>query len=167
MFTIISMNAKANKHRISTTPTIENKKARFNYEFLEKYEAGLALLGSEVKSLREGKASIAEAFVRINNNNEAYLIKAFIAPYEQAGRNNHDPNRPRKLLLHKREINRLMGRVNEKGLTIVPVKIYFNERGLAKIQIALARGKANYDKREKIRKRDIERQTARDMRKYK
>ncbi len=160
------MNAKANKNKLTVTPTIDNKKARFNYEFLEKYEAGLALLGTEVKSLREGKASIAEAFIRINDNGEAFLIKAFIAPYEQAGKNNHDPNRPRKLLLHKRELNRLMGRVKEKGLTIVPVKIYFNERGLAKLQIALARGKANYDKREKIRKRDIERQTARDMRKY-
>ncbi len=160
------MNAKANKIKYTNSPTIDNKKAKFNYEFLEKYEAGLSLLGTEVKSLREGKASIAEAFIKINDNGEAYLIKAFIAPYEQAGKNNHDPNRPRKLLLHKREINRLMGRVKEKGLTIVPVKIYFNDRGFAKIQIALARGKANYDKREKIRKRDLDRQTARDMRKY-
>ncbi len=160
------MSAKADKNKSIQSPTIENKKARFNYEFLEKYEAGLALLGTEVKSLRQGKASIAEAFIRITEKPEAFLIKAFIAPYEQAGKNNHDPNRPRKLLLHKREINRLMGKVKEKGLTIVPVKIYFNDRGIAKLQIALARGKANYDKREKIRKRDLDRQTAREARKY-
>ncbi len=156
------MNVKSGKK----TPSIVNKKARFEFEILETLESGIMLLGSEVKSLRQGQGSIAESFIRIKKS-EAYIIKSFIAPYEQAGQQNHDPNRDRKLLLHRREIDRLMGKVQEKGLTIIPLKLYFNDRGYAKIQIALAKGKSRHDKREKIRKRDMDRQVARDMRKYK
>ncbi len=157
------MIEKTNK-KSYTPPSIINKKARFNYDLLETFEAGLILVGSEVKSLREGKASIAEAFVLVKNE-EAWLTGSFIAPYEQAGKFNHDPNRLRKLLLHKRELKRLMGKVREKGLTIIPTKLYFNKRHFAKLEIALAKGKTLYDKREKIRKRDLDREVARSFKK--
>lgn len=153
---------KTDRH---TTPTIINRKARFEYDILETFEAGLVLVGSEVKSLRAGQGSIAESFVRITRE-EAWLQGAFIAPYEQAGKQNHDPNRVRKILLHRREINRLMGKVKEKGLTIIPTKLYFSKRGLAKLEIGLAKGKTLHDKRDQIRKRDMDRQVARDLRKY-
>lgn len=145
------------------SPTIENKKARFDYDIIETIEAGLVLLGSEVKALREGKASLQDSYVRFIKN-EPYLIKAFIGPYTQAGDQNHEPERPRKLLLHKRESKRLLGKVKERGFTLIPVKLYFNKRGYAKVLIALAKGKAKYDKREQIKKRDMERQLAREMR---
>ena len=148
-----------------TPRAILNRKVRFDYDILETFEAGLMLVGSEVKSLRAGQASIAESFVRINRE-EAWLQGAFINPYEQAGKANHDPIRLRKILLHKREINRLMGKVKEKGLTIIPLKLYFNKRGLAKIEIGLAKGKTTHDKRDQIRKRDLDRQVARDLSKY-
>jgi len=148
-----------------STPSILNKKARFEYDILETYEAGLMLVGSEVKSLRAGQGSIAESFIRIRNG-EATLIGSFIAPYEQAGNFNPDPNRLRKILLHRREIHRLMGKVKEKGLTIIPLKLYFNQRGLAKLEIGLAKGKTLHDKRDSIRKRDMDRQMARDRRKF-
>ena len=162
------MNSSENKKSIGKTvrtPSIVNKKARFDYDILETFEAGLVLVGSEVKSVRAGQASIAEAFVRISNE-QAYLQGSFVAPYEQAGQFNHDPNRLRKLLLHRREIKRLMGKVQEKGLTIIPLKLYFNKRGFAKIEVGLARGKTLHDKRDSIRKRDMDRQVARDLRKY-
>jgi SsrA-binding protein len=149
-----------------TAPTIINRKARFEYEILETFESGLVLTGTEVKSLRLGQGSIAESFVRVRNE-EAWLLGAFIAPYEQAGKQNHEPTRTRKLLLHRREIHRLMGKVQEKGLTIIPIKLYFCKRGLAKLEIGLARGKTLHDKRDQIRKRDMDRQVARDLRKYK
>jgi SsrA-binding protein len=161
------MNDQKNKTVTAVrTPSILNRKARFEYEILETVEAGLMLVGSEVKSIRAGQASIAESFVRFQHN-EAWLQGSFIAPYEQAGKFNHDPNRLRKVLLHKREIGRLLGKVKEKGLTIIPVKLYFNKRGLAKLELGLARGKALHDKRDQIRKRDMDRQVARDLRKYK
>ena len=163
------MNDKINKQdkpkRGQTPHAIINRKARFEYYILETFEAGLMLVGSEVKSLRRGEASIAESFIRIKGE-EAWLQDAFIAPYEQSGKFNHEPKRLRKVLLHKREINRLMGKVKEKGLTVIPTKLYFNKRGLAKIEIALAKGKTMYDKRDQIRKRDQDRQVARDLRKY-
>ncbi|MFA5866179.1 MAG: SsrA-binding protein SmpB [Phycisphaerae bacterium] len=158
---------KSDSNKSGQNPhAILNRKARFDYEILETFEAGLILVGSEVKSLRTGQASIAEAFVRITGE-EAWLQGSFINPYEQAGvQFNHDPNRIRKILLHKREINRLMGKVKEKGLTIIPLKLYFNKRGFVKIEIGLAKGKSHHDKREKIRERDLNRQVSRDLRKY-
>ena len=141
----------------------DNRKARFQYELLDKYEAGLMLQGTEVKSLRDGKLSLSEAYCKIDGLGEVYLIDAHIAPYGHGNRTNHDPLRPRKLLLHKQEITRLIGKVREKGLTLVPTKVYF-KGGKAKIEIALAKGKKIHDKRESIKKRDQERDTRREMR---
>jgi len=141
------------------TPRISNKKARFQYEIMEKCEAGLVLKGSEIKSLRAGQASLSEAFVRIKSG-EAYLVGAHIAPYEQANLTGHEPLRPRKLLLHKREIRRLQSKVEQKGLTVVPLSLYF-KRGYVKTEIALAKGKQEFDKRQTIRKRESKRELAR------
>jgi SsrA-binding protein len=159
------MSEKTNKETKAQPSPISNRKAKFEYEILEKFEAGLLLVGSEVKSLRLGQGSIAESFILIRGT-KALLIGSFIAPYEQAGKQNHDPKRIRELLLHKREIGKLLTKVKEKGLTIIPIKLYFNNRGLAKLEIGLARGKKLHDKREAIRERDMNRQVARDMRKY-
>ncbi len=144
---------------------IKNKKAFFDYEILERYEAGIELKGSEVKSLREGKANLRDSFVRIENG-EAFLFNAYIAPYSHGGLFNHEPTRKRKLLLHRSEIKRLLGKSQEKGLTIVPLRIYFNDRGKVKVEIALARGKKLYDKRETIRRREQEREARRAMKNY-
>ncbi|GIV66361.1 MAG: SsrA-binding protein SmpB [Chloroflexota bacterium] len=141
-----------------------NRKARFEYFLLETYEAGIALQGSEIKSIRAGQISLAEAYVQTDGK-EAWLINAHIAPYEQANRFNHDPRRPRKLLLHKREIREIWNAVRQKGVTIVPVQVYLKE-GKAKVEIAVAKGKKLYDKRHEIAKRDqsreIERERGRD-----
>lgn len=153
------MSANGGTRRI----VAENRKARFNYEIEETFEAGLALQGSEVKSLRTGKANIGEAYAA-EEGGELYLLNAYIAEYAQAARNNHNPRRPRKLLLHKREVNRLIGAIQREGLTLVPLKLYFNARGIAKLELALARGKKIHDKRQSERKRDWERQRARLMR---
>jgi len=142
----------------------DNRKARFNYEIGETVEAGIALTGSEVKSLRQGKAMIAESYADARNG-EIWLINANIPEYKQAGPfNNHEPKRPRKLLLHQREINRLAGGVDREGMTIVPLKLYFNERGRAKLEIALAKGKKLHDKRETLKKRSWERERGRLLR---
>jgi SsrA-binding protein len=141
----------------------ENRKARFNYDIEEKLEAGLQLTGSEVKSLRAGKANIAESYAS-DENGELFLINAHIAEYAQAVRNGHAPTRPRKLLLHKRELDRLLGAVQRQGMTLVPLKLYFNARGIAKVELGLARGKKVHDKRETEKKRDWERQKGRLMR---
>jgi len=141
----------------------ENRKARRNYDVEETFEAGIALVGSEVKSLRSGKANIAEAYAT-GDDGEIYLINANIPEYAQAARNNHEPRRRRKLLLHKREIDRLIGAVQRQGMTIVPLRLYFNDRGIAKLRIGLARGRKIHDKREVEKKRDWERQKARLMR---
>jgi SsrA-binding protein len=141
----------------------ENRKARRNYEVEETLEAGIALVGSEVKSLRTGKANIAEAYAT-SEGGEIYLINSNIPEYAQAARNNHEPRRRRKLLLHKREISRLIGAVQRQGMTIVPLRLYFNDRGIAKIKIGLARGRKIHDKREVEKKRDWERQKGRLMR---
>jgi SsrA-binding protein len=140
-----------------------NRKARFNYEIGEGLEAGIALTGTEVKSLRESRANIAESYVSPENG-EIWLINANIPEYKQASRFNHDPRRPRKLLLHKRQIGRLMGAVQREGMTIVPLKLYFNDRGRAKVEIALARGKKLHDKRETEKARDWAREKGRLMR---
>jgi len=136
-----------------------NRKARHEYFLLDSYEAGIALLGSEIKSLRAGQISLAEAYVQVDGR-EAWLMDAHIAPYTQASVYNHDPRRPRKLLLHKAEIRRLWNEIRKKGVTIVPTKIYLKE-GRAKVEIALAKGKKLYDKRDAIAKRDIERELER------
>ena len=141
----------------------ENRKARFNYEIEDKLEAGLVLTGSEVKSLRAGKANIADAYAS-DERGELYLINAHIAEYAQAGRFNHEPKRPRKLLLHARERDRLLGAMQRQGMTVVPLKLYFNARGIAKLELGLAKGKKLHDKRETEKKRDWERQKGRLMR---
>lgn len=138
-----------------------NKKARFNYEVLETVEAGMSLLGSEVKSLRERQASISESYARVERG-EVWLYNFDISPYKQAGPSGeHAPKRKRKLLLHSREIQKLVGKTSERGLTLVPLKVYFNHRGIAKVLLGLARGKSTHDKRESIKKRDARREMER------
>ena len=141
----------------------DNRKARFNYFIDETMEAGVALTGTEVKSLRQGKATIGESYAD-SRGGEIWLINANIPQYQQANRFNHPPKRPRKLLLHRRQINRLIGAVEREGMTLVPLKLYFNEKGRAKVELALARGKKLYDKRETDRKRSWERERGRLMR---
>jgi len=138
-----------------------NRKAFHEYQFHDTYEAGLALVGSEIKSIRAGQVSLQEGFVLFEDG-EAWLVNVHIAQYEPASRQNHDPKRRRKLLLHRREIERLQSRVQEKGYTVVPTKLYLKD-GRAKVEIALARGKKLYDKRETIAKRDSKRQVERAL----
>lgn len=138
-----------------------NRKARHEYHVLETHEAGLALKGTEVKSLRAGKANLQDSFARVENG-ELILYNMHISHYEQGNQFNHEPKRPRKLLMHKREIMRLLGKTQEKGLTLVPLKVYFT-RGRAKIELALAKGKKVYDKREAIKARDAKREMERAM----
>ena len=139
-----------------------NRKAKFEYFLIETFEAGIALQGSEIKSIRAGQVSLTEAYVQIDSQ-EAWLMGAHVSPYEQANRFNHDPLRPRRLLLHKKEIRQLWDSVRQKGMTIVPTRVYLKD-GRAKVEIALARGKKSFDKRETIAKRDRERDSAREMR---
>ena len=141
----------------------ENRKARFNYEILDTYEAGIMLTGTEVKSLRDGKANIAESYAS-DEGNEIWLINSHLPEYLQANRFNHEPRRRRKLLLSKREISRLRVGINREGMTLVPLKIYFNEKGRAKLELALAKGKKLHDKRETVKERDWKRDQARLMR---
>ena len=140
-----------------------NRKASFEYFLLEKFEAGLSLQGSEIKSIRAGQVSNVEAYVDIEGGEEAWLVEAHIAPYAQANRFNHDPKRKRRLLLHKKQIREIWNQVRQKGMTVVPTRIYLKD-GRAKIEIALARGKKAYDKRESIAKRDRERGAERESR---
>jgi SsrA-binding protein len=141
----------------------ENRKARFNYEIGEVVEAGIALTGTEVKSLRQGKATIAESYADAKQG-EIWLVNANIPEYLQASRFNHAPKRPRKLLLHRRQIDKLAVAVEREGMTIVPLKMFFNEKGRAKIEIALGRGKKLHDKRETEKKRSWDREKGRLMR---
>ena len=138
-----------------------NRKARHEFEILETFEAGLVLRGPEVKSLREGKVGFQDAYARLEGG-EVWLHSLHISPYEQANRYNEDPLRPRKLLLNRQEIRRLVGRVEEKGLTLVPLEIYFR-RGFAKVTLALARGRRLYDKREKLKRRTQDEEARRAM----
>ena len=140
-----------------------NRKAKFNYFFREFFEVGIELKGSEVKSLRDGKVNISEAYA-YNHNGEIYLINSHIPSYKESSHNNHEPNRNRKLLLNKREINKLIGRINREGFTLIPTKLYF-KKGKAKVEIAVAKGKKHHDKRHTIKKRDWERERARYFRK--
>ena len=154
--------AKAPERRLKVVA--ENRRARFNYEIGDIYEAGIALTGSEVKSLRSGKATIAESYADTKGG-ELWLVNANIPEYLQAGPfNNHAPKRPRRLLLHQREIERLAGAVEREGMTVVPLKLYFNEKGRAKVEIAVARGKKLHDKRETLKKRSWDREKGRLMR---
>ena len=140
-----------------------NRKAKFNYFFNEFYEAGIALKGSEVKTLRDGKANISEAYAT-DEQGEIFLHNSHIPSYKESSYNNHDPKRNRKLLLNKREINKLIGRVNREGYTLIPTKLYF-KKGKAKIEIAVAKGKREYDKRQVKKKRDWNREKAKFFRK--
>lgn len=139
---------------------VSNRKARFEYHVLETYEAGIVLTGTEVKSLRAGKANLQDAFARFDGS-ELWLHNLHISPYDPGNRFNHDPLRPRKLLLHRRELRKLIGQVEQKGLTLVPLDLHFS-RGIAKVRLALVRGKKLHDKREDVRKRDAEREIARE-----
>ncbi len=139
-----------------------NKKAKFEYHLLEEFEAGISLKGSEIKSIRAGQMSIKESYIRVTDT-EAWLMEAYIAPYTEANRFNHEPRRPRQLLLHKREIKKLRETAKQKGLTIIPTKVYL-KGGRAKIEIALARGKKLHDKRQAIKERDTERELKRQIR---
>jgi SsrA-binding protein len=141
----------------------DNRKARFNYEIGETFEAGIALTGTEVKSLRQGKASIGESYADARGG-ELWLVNSNIPEYLQGGRDNHPPKRLRKLLLHKRQIDKLAGAIERDGMTLVPLKLYFNDKGRAKLEIAVARGKKLHDKRETDRKRSWERERGRLMR---
>lgn len=141
-----------------------NKKARHEYFIDEVYEAGIVLIGTEIKSIRNGKVSIKEAYAKIIDG-EVLILGMNISPYEQGNRFNVDPLRPRKLLLHRREINKLIGKMKIGGVTLIPLRIYLNDRGRAKMEIAVARGKKLYDKRESIAKRDTERKMQRAMKK--
>jgi len=138
----------------------QNKKAFHNYFIEDTYEAGISLLGTEVKSLRQGKANLGDSYAKIKNG-EVFLIDAHISPYSHANRFNHDPLRPRKLLLHKREIKRLIGKVQEKGYTLIPLRLYFSEGGKAKVELGLAKGKKLIDKRETIKRKAIDREIER------
>ena len=140
-----------------------NRKARFNYFFKEFYEAGIALKGSEVKSLRDGKANISESYA-FDHHGEMYLVNSHIPSYKESSYNNHDPRRSRKLLLNKKEINKLIGRVNREGFTLIPTKLYF-KKGKAKVENAVAKGKKQYDKRHVKKRRDWNREKSRYFRK--
>ncbi len=160
-------NDKKKTGMISVSHTVaENKRARFDYEILEEVEAGIMLVGTEVKSLRLGQCSLAESHVGPNRaRSELYLWNANIPEYQQAGaKMQHAPQRERKLLLHKRELDRLLGAINRDGQTIVALRLYFNARGMAKVMIGLARGKKQHDKRETEKKRDWDKQKGRIMR---
>lgn len=144
---------------------VTNRKARHDYHILETYEAGIALAGTEVKSLRQGKGNLKDSFARIEGG-EIFIYNMHISPYEQGNIYNKDPVRPRKLLMKKREILRLFGLVKEKGLTLIPLKLYLNERGLVKVELAVAKGKARYDKREDIKQRDAGREMQRAFKEF-
>ena len=150
----------AKKPDLGNTVVSQNRKARHNYFIEETFEAGLALTGTEVKSLRGGRSTIAESYVK-EEGGEAWLVNANIPEYASGNRNNHEPRRPRKLVLHRGQINKLIGAIQREGRTVVPLQVYFNERGRAKIEIALASGKQAHDKRQSIKDRDWQRQRSR------
>jgi SsrA-binding protein len=156
--------AKRRKRKAAPGDIATNRQASFRYNLLERFEAGAVLTGTEVKSLREGGAQLKDAYAVVRDG-EVWLIGMYIAPYGPASRENHDPERSRKLLLHRREIDRLIGATRERGLTLVPTRVYFSEQGSrAKVEIALARGKDVHDKRETIRRRETAREIQRELR---
>lgn len=139
-----------------------NRRARHDYHILESYEAGIVLTGTEVKSVRAGRLNLQDAFARVEGG-EVFLYNMHISPYSHGNRWNHEPARTRKLLLHKAEIRKLIGRVQQQGLTLVPLRVYFNERGRAKVELALAQGKKKWDKRRDLAKREAQREVERAM----
>jgi SsrA-binding protein len=151
---------KKTEHLPEERIAISNRKARHEYEILDVYEAGIVLLGSEVKSLRLGKANLLDSYA-ILNKGEMWLLNMHISPFEKANQFNHDPLRTRKLLLNKSELRKLIGKTTEKGLTLIPLKVYF-KHGIAKVEIALCKGKKLHDKRESIKQRDVEREMRRE-----
>jgi SsrA-binding protein len=156
--------AKGRKRKAGAGDVATNRQASFRYNLLERFECGIVLTGTEVKSLRDGQAQLKDAYATIRDG-EVWLIGMYIAPYGPASRENHDPERPRKLLLHRGEIDRLVGRSRERGLTLIPTRVYFSGPGSrAKVEIALARGKDVYDKRETIKKRELVREVQRELR---
>ncbi len=159
------MAAKSGKSKDKQSPRAVNKKAYRNFELIEKFEAGLELLGTEVKSLRASQADLDGSYARIENS-QCWLVGAKIAQYKQAGGIEHNPARKRKLLLHKREIHKIRIKLEQRGFTLVPLQIYFNDRGFAKIELALATGKRKYDKRRTITERQQKKDVNRDMKKY-
>jgi len=146
----------AKKAKDPNNISIKNKKASFEYEFVDKYVAGIVLQGSEIKSIRDGKVNLQASYCVVKNE-EVFVRELHISPYKQASYLNHDPKRERKLLLNKREISKLASKSQEKGLTIVPIRLYVNNKGLAKLEIALARGKKLHDKRHDIKEKDLKR----------
>jgi SsrA-binding protein len=161
----MQMAAKPRKHKDEQAPRAVNKKAYRNFELIDKFEAGLELLGSEVKSLRAAQADLDGSYARIKDG-QCWLVGAKIAPYQQAGPASHEPTRKRKLLLHKAEIRRIKTKLEQRGFTLVPLQIYFNNRGFAKIELALAKGKRQYDKRKAITERQQKRDIDRNTKKY-
>ncbi len=156
--------AKTRRRKTAAGDVATNRQAAYRYHLLERFEAGIALTGTEVKSLREGKAQLKDSYAVVRDG-EVWLIGMYIPPYGPAARDNHDPERDRKLLLRRSEIDRLIGRTHERGLTLVPTRVYFaGPRSRAKVEIALARGKDLYDKRETMRKRDMARDVERELR---
>lgn len=156
--------AKSRKRKSAAGDVATNRQASYRYNLLDRFEAGLVLNGTEVKSLRESGAQLKDAYAVVREG-EVWLIGLYIAPYGPAARENHDPERPRKLLLHRYEIERLIGQTRERGLTLIPTRIYFSgPRSRAKIEIAVARGKDFYDKRDSIRRRDMARDVQRELR---
>jgi len=145
---------------------IRNKKARFNYEFLDKYIAGIQLVGTEIKAIREGKASLSESFCEFNDRGELFVVNMDINEYSHGTYNNHRPKRERKLLLNKNELKKLRREVDKNGLTIVPLRMFITEKGWAKVEIALAKGRKNYDKRHLLKERDIDRQLSQVRKAY-
>jgi SsrA-binding protein len=156
--------AKGKKRKAAAGDVATNRQASFRYNLLERIECGIVLTGTEVKSLREGGVQLKDAYAVVRDG-EVWLIGMYIAPYGPAARENHDPERSRKLLLHRREIDRLIGQTRERGLTLVPTRVYFSDPGSrAKVEIALAKGKDIYDKRESIRRRETARDVERELR---
>src|SRR5436309_7574849 len=156
--------AKSRKRKAAPGDVATNRQAAYRYHLLEDFECGIILTGTEVKSLREGGVQLKDSYAVLRDG-EVWLVGMYIAPYGPASRENHDPDRTRKLLLHRREIDRLTGRTHERGLTLVPTRVYFSgPRSRAKVEIALARGKDLYDKRESIRKREMARDVQRELR---
>ncbi|MGZ4307700.1 MAG: SsrA-binding protein SmpB [Solirubrobacteraceae bacterium] len=156
--------AKGRKRKIGAGDVASNRQASYRFNLLDRFECGIVLTGTEVKSLRDGKAQLKDSYAVVRDG-EVWLMGLYIPPYGPAARENHEPERPRKLLLHRDEIERLVGRTQERGLTLVPTRIYFGgERSRAKVEIALARGKDLYDKRESIRTREMARDVQRELR---
>ncbi|MEI0491966.1 SsrA-binding protein SmpB [Brachyspira intermedia] len=151
---------KSGSNTISSGEIVKNKKALFNYELVEKFEAGIVLLGTEVKSLRERSVNMSDSYASFKKNGELFIVSMHISPYHFGNRNNHEPLRERKLLMKKRELRRLQGKIKEQGLTLIPVKLYF-ARGKVKVELALAKGKKLHDKRETLKRKTLDREMER------